>query len=56
MARNKTRLTSPAHQILLSSFIRSQQVTGKVEGNHSNLSKIIGKSVSLFDEQYADFV
>ncbi|THU77881.1 hypothetical protein K435DRAFT_599973, partial [Dendrothele bispora CBS 962.96] len=25
-----------------SAFIRSQKITGKVEGNHSTLSKIIG--------------
>jgi hypothetical protein len=34
--------------VFQSSFIRSQQVTGKAEGNHNNLSKIIRKSVSPF--------
>ncbi|KAF8231365.1 hypothetical protein L208DRAFT_1277516 [Tricholoma matsutake] len=39
-----------------SSIIRSQKVTGKAEGNHSNLSNIISKSVSPFVEQHTYLV
>ena len=42
--RDASYIPRPPNAFILfrSSFIRSQQVTGKVEGNHSNLSKIIG--------------
>ncbi|KAG6916395.1 hypothetical protein DXG01_007024 [Tephrocybe rancida] len=42
--RDASYIPRPPNAFILfrSSFIREQQVTGKVEGNHSNLSKIIG--------------
>lgn len=42
--RDASYIPRPPNAFILyrSSFIRSQQITGKVEGNHSNLSKIIG--------------
>jgi hypothetical protein len=48
--RDASYIPRPPNVFILfrSSFIRSQQVTGKVEGNHSNLSKIIRKSVTPF--------
>lgn len=44
--RDASYIPRPPNAFILfrSSFIRSQQVTGNVEGNHSNLSKIIGPS------------
>lgn len=46
--RDASYIPRPPNAFILyrSSFIRSQQITGKVEGNHSNLSKIIGESLS----------
>jgi hypothetical protein len=46
--RDASYIPRPPNAFILfrSSFIRSQQVPGKVEGNHSTLSKIIGKSNS----------
>ncbi|KAF9459629.1 hypothetical protein BDZ94DRAFT_1171276, partial [Collybia nuda] len=43
--RDASYIPRPPNAFILyrSSFIKSQQVTDKVEGNHSNLSKIIGK-------------
>ncbi|KNZ80757.1 Repressor ROX1 [Termitomyces sp. J132] len=43
--RDASYIPRPPNAFILfrSSFIREQNVTGKVEGNHSNLSKIIGK-------------
>ncbi|EGO04043.1 hypothetical protein SERLA73DRAFT_69833 [Serpula lacrymans var. lacrymans S7.3] len=43
--RDASYIPRPPNAFILfrSSFIRSQQVPGKVEGNHSTLSKIIGK-------------
>lgn len=42
--RDASYIPRPPNAFILfrSSFIRSQQVPGKVEGNHSTLSKIIG--------------
>ncbi|KAG6841648.1 hypothetical protein C0991_008633 [Blastosporella zonata] len=42
--RNASYIPRPPNAFILfrSSFIREQKVTNKVEGNHSNLSKIIG--------------
>lgn len=44
--RDASYIPRPPNAFILfrSSFIRSQQVPEKVEGNHSTLSKIIGKS------------
>jgi hypothetical protein len=44
--RDASYIPRPPNAFILfrSSFIRSQQVPGKVEGNHSTLSKIIGSS------------
>lgn len=43
--RDASYIPRPPNAFILfrSSFIRSQQVPGKVEGNHSTLSKIIGE-------------
>jgi hypothetical protein len=43
--RDASYIPRPPNAFILfrSSFIRSQQVPGKVEGNHSTLSKIVGK-------------
>jgi hypothetical protein len=45
--RDASYIPRPPNAFILfrSSFIRSQQVPGKVEGNHSTLSKIVGKSL-----------
>jgi len=45
--RDASYIPRPPNAFILfrSSFIRSQQVPGKVEGNHSTLSKIIGELV-----------
>ncbi|TFK33667.1 high mobility group box domain-containing protein, partial [Crucibulum laeve] len=42
--RDASYIPRPPNAFILfrSSFIKSQQVPGKVEGNHSTLSKIIG--------------
>ncbi|KAF9448809.1 hypothetical protein P691DRAFT_617230, partial [Macrolepiota fuliginosa MF-IS2] len=42
--KSKTHIPRPPNAFILfrSSFIRSNHVPGKVEGNHSTLSKIIG--------------
>ena len=44
--RDASYIPRPPNAFILfrSSFIRSQQVPGKVEGNHSTLSKIVGES------------
>ena len=43
--RDASYIPRPPNAFILfrSSFIRDQKVTSKVEGNHSNLSKIIGE-------------
>lgn len=43
--RDASYIPRPPNAFILfrSSFIKSQQVPGKVEGNHSTLSKIIGE-------------
>lgn len=43
--RDASYIPRPPNAFILfrSSFIRSNQVPGKVEGNHSTLSKIVGK-------------
>lgn len=45
--RDASYIPRPPNAFILfrSSFIKSQQVPGKVEGNHSSLSKIIGARV-----------
>ncbi|KAF8879400.1 hypothetical protein BD779DRAFT_1155694 [Infundibulicybe gibba] len=51
--RDASYIPRPPNAFILfrSSFIRSQQVPGKVEGNHSTLSKIIGvKNLSISPE------
>jgi hypothetical protein len=47
--RDASYIPRPPNAFILfrSSFIRSQQVPGKVEGNHSTLSKIIGEAVCV---------
>lgn len=47
--RDASYIPRPPNAFILfrSSFIRSQQVPEKVEGNHSTLSKIIGKHFGL---------
>jgi len=49
--RDASYIPRPPNAFILfrSSFIRSQQVPEKVEGNHSTLSKIIGASHSRLD-------
>lgn len=46
--RDASYIPRPPNAFILfrSSFIRSEHVPGKVEGNHSNLSKIIGKHIA----------
>ena len=48
--RDASYIPRPPNAFILfrSSFIKSQQVPGKVEGNHSTLSKIIGTHPRLF--------
>ena len=48
--RDASYIPRPPNAFILfrSSFIRSQQVPGKVEGNHSTLSKIIGRTVRMY--------
>jgi hypothetical protein len=48
--RDASYIPRPPNAFILfrSSFIKSQQVPGKVEGNHSTLSKIIGTHPHLF--------
>lgn len=50
--RDASYIPRPPNAFILfrSSFIRSQQVPEKVEGNHSTLSKIIGKRFRLLIE------
>lgn len=45
--RDASYIPRPPNAFILfrSSFIRDQKVSNKVEGNHSNLSKIIGESL-----------
>ena len=47
--RDASYIPRPPNAFILfrSSFIKSQQVPGKVEGNHSTLSKIIGSPLPL---------
>ena len=47
--RDASYIPRPPNAFILfrSSFIRSQQVPGKVEGNHSTLSKIIGEPIRM---------
>jgi hypothetical protein len=48
--RDASYIPRPPNAFILfrSSFIRSQQVPGKVEGNHSTLSKIIGELTCFY--------
>jgi len=48
--RDASYIPRPPNAFILfrSSFIKSQQVPGKVEGNHSTLSKIIGECITLY--------
>ena len=47
--RDASYIPRPPNAFILfrSSFIRSERVPGRVEGNHSTLSKIVGASLSL---------
>lgn len=47
--RDASYIPRPPNAFILfrSSFIKSQQVPGKVEGNHSTLSKIIGTCIAM---------
>lgn len=52
--RDASYIPRPPNAFILfrSSFIKSQQVPGKVEGNHSTLSKIIGASAPAYTYIY----
>jgi hypothetical protein len=56
--RDASYIPRPPNAFILfrSSFIRSQQVPEKVEGNHSTLSKIIGSSHVLIAPKFSDYM
>jgi hypothetical protein len=51
--RDASYIPRPPNAFILfrSSFIKSQQVPGKVEGNHSTLSKIIGECLAMMQNK-----
>ncbi|KAG6819249.1 hypothetical protein H0H93_013796 [Arthromyces matolae] len=54
--RDASYIPRPPNAFILfrSSFVRDQKVTNKVEGNHSNLSKIIGKYWKALPKEQRD--